>query len=79
METILLTIYVLMWPVIVGGTLFMICKGFFRDWAESRREGRSIIYLPTPNRGGSPVEHNCHPAFVVRAVCRPSVQVLWCR
>lgn len=43
MESIILTIYVLMWPVIVAGTLFMICKGFFRDWAESRREGRSII------------------------------------
>jgi hypothetical protein len=42
-STILLTIYVLMWPVIVGGTLFMICKGFFRDWVEARREGRTII------------------------------------
>ena len=43
METFLLTVYVLMWPVIVAGVLWVLCKGFFKDWAESRKEGRSII------------------------------------
>ncbi|WP_225217257.1 MULTISPECIES: putative transporter small subunit [Arthrobacter] len=38
-----LTVYVLIWPVIVAGTLAVICRGFFRDWAEARREGRRII------------------------------------
>ncbi|MGW9403080.1 putative transporter small subunit [Arthrobacter sp. NPDC055585] len=38
-----LTVYVLMWPVIVTGILAVICRGFFRDWIQSRREGRSII------------------------------------
>lgn len=43
METFWLTLYVLVWPVIVAGTLFMICKGFFKDWYEARKEGRDII------------------------------------
>lgn len=43
METILLTVYVLIWPIIVGGVLFTVCRGFFKDWAESRKAGRSII------------------------------------
>ncbi|WP_312182876.1 putative transporter small subunit [Arthrobacter sp.] len=38
-----LTVYVLIWPVIVAGTLIVICRGFFRDWVEARREGRRII------------------------------------
>ena len=43
METFWLTVYVLIWPVIVFGTLVVICRGFLRDWAEARRQGRSII------------------------------------
>lgn len=41
--TTLLTIYVLMWPVLVAVILFVIAKGFFTDWREARKEGRSII------------------------------------
>jgi hypothetical protein len=43
METIWLTVYVLIWPVIVAGVLVQIVRAFFRDWVQSRREGRSII------------------------------------
>lgn len=43
METLLLTVYVLIWPVIVAGTLYVISRGFIKEWVESRREGRSII------------------------------------
>lgn len=43
METLMLTVYVLMWPVLVAGTLFALCRGFLRDWLEARREGRGII------------------------------------
>lgn len=43
MTTVLLTGYVLMWPVLVAIVLFVISRGFFREWAEARREGRSII------------------------------------
>jgi hypothetical protein len=43
METLLLTVYVLVWPVIVAATLYVISRGFFKEWAEARREGRSII------------------------------------
>lgn len=41
--TIGLTIYVLMWPVLVAAIMFAIGRGFFKDWAEARREGRMII------------------------------------
>lgn len=43
MEIILLTVYVLMWPIIVAGVLWIICRAFFKDWSEARRAGRSII------------------------------------
>lgn len=41
--TVGLTIYVLMWPILVGGTMFVIARGFFKEWAQARREGRMII------------------------------------
>jgi hypothetical protein len=41
--TVLLTAYVLMWPLIVAVVLFFIARGFFRDVSESKREGRPII------------------------------------
>lgn len=43
MTTFLLTCYVLVWPVLVAIVLFVIGRGFFKEWAEARREGRSII------------------------------------
>ncbi|GAB3263145.1 putative transporter small subunit [Arthrobacter pigmenti] len=43
METVFLTIYVLMWPVIVGGILWTVCEGFVKDLLLSRKEGRPII------------------------------------
>lgn len=42
-QTVMLTVYVLIWPVIVAGTLTVIVRAFFRDWITARREGRSII------------------------------------
>ena len=38
-----LTFYILMWPVLVAGGMFVIARGFFKEWAEARREGRTII------------------------------------
>ena len=43
MATFWLTVYVLVWPVIVAGVLVRISRGFFSDWRQSRKEGRSII------------------------------------
>lgn len=43
MNTVLLTLYVLIWPVIVGVTLWVIVRAFYREWREARREGRSMI------------------------------------
>lgn len=41
--TLMLTIYVLMWPVLVAGILVTIARGFWKDAKEARQEGRSII------------------------------------
>lgn len=43
MSTIFLTLYVLIWPVIVSVTLWVIVRAFYRDWREAKREGRSMI------------------------------------
>lgn len=43
MTTIALTAYVLVWPLIVAGVLFVICRSFFRELREAKRQGKSII------------------------------------
>ncbi len=43
METLLMTIYVLMWPVVVLGVFAVLLRGFLNDWRQARREGREII------------------------------------
>lgn len=43
MTTTALTFYVLMWPAIVAVVMFVIARGFIREWLTSRREGRDLI------------------------------------
>lgn len=43
MTPILLTIYVLMWPVLVAGTLAVIVRGFVKEMAQAKRDGEAII------------------------------------
>ncbi|WP_426621807.1 putative transporter small subunit [Microbacterium sp. As-52] len=43
METILLTTYVLVWPIIVVGVLTVVIRAFVKDAKEAKREGRDII------------------------------------
>lgn len=43
METILLTAYVLVWPIIVVGVLTVVIRAFVKDATEAKREGRDII------------------------------------
>ncbi|ANH38707.1 hypothetical protein I601_2283 [Nocardioides dokdonensis FR1436] len=43
MSTTILTLYVLIWPVVVAGVLFVICRAFLREWTSARREGRDLI------------------------------------
>lgn len=42
-STVLLTAYVLVWPVIVLGTLAVIVRAFVKEAREAKAEGRSII------------------------------------
>ncbi|MFE9926076.1 putative transporter small subunit [Streptomyces sp. NPDC005774] len=41
--TVALSIYVLMWPVVVAVVLFVISRGFFREWLDARRNGEDMI------------------------------------
>ncbi|MGB3373876.1 MAG: putative transporter small subunit [Microbacterium sp.] len=41
--TIALTAYVLVWPVIVAGTLFVIVRAFTKEARKAKAENRSII------------------------------------
>jgi len=43
MEIFFLTLYVLIWPVIVAGVLFVIARAFIKELREALRQGRSII------------------------------------
>ncbi|MBM7366719.1 putative transporter small subunit [Gordonia hydrophobica] len=43
MTTFWLTVYVLIWPVITAGTLGLIVRAFYREWKQSRDEGREMI------------------------------------
>ena len=43
MTTTLLSIYVLMWPVLVAIVLFVIATGFYQDWKEARRQGVTMV------------------------------------
>lgn len=38
-----LTTYVLMWPVIVAGTLTFIVRAFIKDARRANREGKDLI------------------------------------
>ena len=43
MSPTFLTIYVLMWPVLVAGVLFALVRAFSREWRNAKQEGRSLI------------------------------------
>ncbi|WP_222131235.1 putative transporter small subunit [Pseudonocardia sp. C8] len=43
MDVIWLSGYVLVWPALVAGILFVISRAFITEWREARREGRDII------------------------------------
>lgn len=43
MSTFAITIYVLMWPLIVFGVMSVIGYAFFADWKKSHDSGEDII------------------------------------
>lgn len=43
MTTAILTAYVLMWPVIVGGVLVVLSRAFYAEWRDARKSGRDIV------------------------------------
>jgi hypothetical protein len=43
MSPFVLTLYVLVWPVLVAGVLAVLCTAFGREAAEAKREGRELV------------------------------------
>lgn len=43
MSPIALTIYVLMWPVIVAGVMFVIGRAFLKEARGAKRRGETIV------------------------------------
>lgn len=43
MSTLALTVYVLIWPVLVAGVLAALCRAFFKEWLQARRDGEDLI------------------------------------
>ena len=43
MSPMFLTVYVLMWPVLVAGVLFVLVRAFSREWRKARQAGRPLV------------------------------------
>ena len=43
MTEFLLSAYVLVWPAVVAGVLFVIVRAFLREIREARKDGRPMI------------------------------------
>ncbi|MFM1721897.1 MULTISPECIES: putative transporter small subunit [Rhodococcus] len=43
MNAVVLTAYVLIWPVLVAATLFVITRGAVREWVAARRSGEDLV------------------------------------
>jgi hypothetical protein len=43
MEILMLTAYVLVWPIVVIGVLAVIIRAFVKDARQAKQEGRQII------------------------------------
>lgn len=43
MEVVILTAYVLVWPIVVVGVLAVIIRAFLKDARKAKQEGRQII------------------------------------
>lgn len=43
MSTVALTLYVLIWPALVAVVLFVLGRGFVREWLEARRNGEDLV------------------------------------
>ncbi|MET4004510.1 MULTISPECIES: putative transporter small subunit [Arthrobacter] len=43
MSVFFLTLYILIWPVIVAGVLYVLGKAFIQEIRAAKREGRPLI------------------------------------
>ncbi|MCW4467005.1 putative transporter small subunit [Glutamicibacter sp. MNS18] len=43
MSVLALTIYALIWPVVVALVMFFIARAFLSEWREARRNGEDLV------------------------------------
>lgn len=43
MDNLGMTVYVLVWPVVVAAVLIVLSRAFIAEWLEARREGKDLI------------------------------------
>lgn len=43
MDNLALTLYVLVWPLVVAVVLAVLSRAFIREWMEARRNGEDLI------------------------------------
>ncbi|MCJ8503855.1 putative transporter small subunit [Kocuria flava] len=43
MTPFLLTVYVLVWPLVVAGVLAVLCTAFGKEAVRARRQGRDLV------------------------------------
>ncbi|WP_229729435.1 putative transporter small subunit [Agaricicola taiwanensis] len=43
MSPLFLTVYVLIWPLLVAGVLFALASAFIREWRQAKSEGSSLV------------------------------------
>ncbi len=43
MSVFFLTLYILAWPVIVAGILFVLGRAFIQEFRDAKRDGRPLI------------------------------------
>lgn len=40
---LMLTLYILIWPVIAAAVLYVICSAFFKEWRQARRDADDLV------------------------------------
>ncbi len=43
METILVTAYILVWPVLTAGVLAVLARGVIKDYRNARKDGTTVV------------------------------------
>lgn len=43
MSSVLLSVYILVWPILAAGVLLVLSHGVWKDLVDARKEGESLV------------------------------------